>query len=111
MTIMGSGTMVASNARGQWFESSHQQNFISDIYLFPANCIEKTKIKGKEAGNGPFLAKLMTIMQSLYIITRIFVTFGLDLFCIIFQSLCSSTNPLPKIAQCKKNSAKHFIGR
>ena len=98
MTIMGSGTMVASNARGQWFESSHQQNFISDIYLFPANCIEKTKIKGKEAGNGPFLAKLMTIMQSLYIITRIFVTFGLDLFCIIFQSLLSARRILRNLS-------------
>ena len=42
------GRVVASNARGPQFKSSHRQKFILNIY-----CIEKTKIK-KEAGNGPF---------------------------------------------------------
>ena len=44
------GRAVASDARGLWFESSHLQTFISDIYLFTVNCIEKTKIKKKRPG-------------------------------------------------------------
>ena len=42
---------VDSEAIGPRFESSHRQTFISDT----VNCIEKTRIKGKEAGNGLFL--------------------------------------------------------
>ena len=41
--------VVASDIRGLRFESSHQQK-----HLFAVNCIEKTKIKKKEAGNAPF---------------------------------------------------------
>ena len=48
------GRAVASDARGPRFVSSHRQTFILDIYLFSVNCIEKTKIKIKEAVNGPF---------------------------------------------------------
>ena len=41
------GRAVASDARGPRFESNHLQIFISDIYLFTVNCIEKTK-RGRE---------------------------------------------------------------
>ena len=43
------GRTVASDTRGPWFESSHQQCFIMKILLLT---VEKTK-KKKEAGNGP----------------------------------------------------------
>ena len=39
----------------QRFDSSHRQNFIE--HLFIINCIEKTKINKKEAGNGPLFLK------------------------------------------------------
>ena len=41
------GRAVALDARGPRFESSHQQTFISDIYLYTVNCFEKPKIKEK----------------------------------------------------------------
>ena len=41
------GRAVASNARGQLFESSHWRKFKVCKYT-----IEKTKIKKKELGNG-----------------------------------------------------------
>ena len=44
------GRAVASVTRGPRFESSHRQTFILDIYLFPVNFIEKTKIKKKRQG-------------------------------------------------------------
>ena len=44
------GRAVTFDARGPRFESSHRQTFISDIYLFTVNCIEKTKIKKKRPG-------------------------------------------------------------
>ena len=45
------GTPVASNTRDPWFESSHWQIlFTIKLYLI---CFEKTKLKIKEAGNGP----------------------------------------------------------
>ena len=47
VSAKGSGRAVASDARGLWFESSHRQTFITDIYLFTVNCIEETKIKRK----------------------------------------------------------------
>ena len=74
-TTVGSGCgsvdrAVASNTRGLWFKSSHQQNFI--LKIFTVNC-EKTKIKEKEkeAGKGPFtnrvtaIASLKTISPTL----------------------------------------------
>ena len=42
------GRAVASDARGLWFESSHRQTFILDIYLLTVHCIEKTKRKRKK---------------------------------------------------------------
>ena len=56
--IVGSGwssvsRAVASNTSGPLFESSHWQNL--HWRLLTVNCIEKTKIRRKEAGNGPFL--------------------------------------------------------
>ena len=48
------GGAVASDTRGPWFKSSHRQVFISNICLPIVVCIEKTKIKEKEAWNGPF---------------------------------------------------------
>ena len=50
-SVCGSvGRAVASDTRGPQFKSSHLQTFISDIYLFTVNCIEKTKIKKKRPG-------------------------------------------------------------
>ena len=50
------GRTVASDTRGLRFESSHQQIYWAFVYC--QLCIEKTKIKKKEAGNGPFLKSL-----------------------------------------------------
>ena len=47
------GRTVASNTRGPRIASSHQQ--ILYWTLFAVNCIDKTNIKKKEAGNGQFL--------------------------------------------------------
>ena len=47
------GRAVASDTRDPRFESRHRQTFIK--HLFTVSCVEKTKIKKKEAGNGPFL--------------------------------------------------------
>ena len=49
------GRAVAFDIRDPRFGSSHQQTFIK--HLFNVNCVEKTKIKKKEAGNGPNLKK------------------------------------------------------
>ena len=57
------GRAVASYTRGPRFESSHRQKFIE--HLFTVNCIEKTKIKKKEAGNGPFFFKKREWNQSM----------------------------------------------
>ena len=46
------GRAVASDSRDPRFESRHQQTFIE--HLFTVNCVEKTKIKKKEAVNDPF---------------------------------------------------------
>ena len=47
------GRAVASDARGPQFKSSYWQTFISDIYLFTVNSIEKTKIKIKIGHDWP----------------------------------------------------------
>ena len=52
--FFGSG---CGSVGSQRFESSHWLTFISDIYLFTDNCIEKSKIKKKEAENGPLKRK------------------------------------------------------
>ena len=44
------GRAVASNLRGLWFESSHWQKFILNIYC---QLYWKDQNKEKEAGNGP----------------------------------------------------------
>ena len=49
------GRAVAYDTRGPRFESSHRLIFKQHLYTLNCNCIEKTKIKEKEAGNGPFL--------------------------------------------------------
>ena len=55
------GSAVASDTRGPQFQSSHWQN----LYLmFSVNCIKKTKIKNKEAENGPFFKKADKNMTS-----------------------------------------------
>ena len=46
------GRAVAANTRDLLFKSSHWQTFIE--HLLTVNCVEKTKIKQKEAGNGQF---------------------------------------------------------
>ena len=51
------GRAVAFKTRGPRFDSSHRQNFIE--HLFIINCIEKTKINKKEAGNGPLFKKII----------------------------------------------------
>ena len=62
MKVVGSGCgsvgrVVASDAKGPRFESSHRQTLISDIYLYTVNYIEKTKIKKKRPGMAHFLKK------------------------------------------------------
>ena len=48
------GGVVASDARGPRFESSHRQTFILDIYLFVyCQLYQKDENKEKEAGYGP----------------------------------------------------------
>ena len=46
------GRAVASDTRDPRLESRHWQTLIK--HLFTVNCVEKTKTKKKEAGNGPF---------------------------------------------------------
>ena len=48
------GRAVASNSRGPQFKSSHRQKL---YWTFTVSCIERTKIKKKEAGNCPFFGK------------------------------------------------------
>ena len=57
------GKAVASDTRGLRFESSHPQNLYWT--LITVNCIEKTKIKKKEAGNSPFLEYLMVALEDI----------------------------------------------
>ena len=45
------GRAVASNSRGLWFESSHRQKIILNIYC---QLYWKDENKEKEAENGPF---------------------------------------------------------
>ena len=45
------GRAVSSDNRDAWFESSHWQCLFTIIFIL--NCVEKIKIKKKEAGNGP----------------------------------------------------------
>ena len=45
------GRVVISNSRDPRFESK--------IYIYYLNCIEKTNVKKKEAGNGPFFKGLI----------------------------------------------------
>ena len=54
------GRVVASNSRGQRFESSHQQKFILNIYC---QLYWKDENKEKEARNGPF-KKELTLVHS-----------------------------------------------
>ena len=58
------GRAVASNTRGPKFESSHWHSFMQNI-LFTFNCIENTKIKEKEAGNGPKTRSNISMIRSL----------------------------------------------
>ena len=53
------GKAVASNSRGPWFESSHWQKFIMNIY---SKLNWKDENKEKEAENGPFLKKPMFLL-------------------------------------------------
>ena len=52
--------MVASDVRDPQFQSSHRQTFISDIYLFTVNSIDKTKIKKKRTGMAHLKNKSLT---------------------------------------------------
>ena len=45
-----------SDTRGPRFEYSHWQKIYIE-HVFIVNCIEKTKINKKDAGNGPFFLK------------------------------------------------------
>ena len=47
------GRVVAFKSRGPRFESSH----LHILNVHSVNCIEKTKINKKEAGDGPFFKK------------------------------------------------------
>ena len=46
------GRAVAFDTRGPWFDSSHWQNFIEQLFII--NCIEKTKINKKSTGMAHF---------------------------------------------------------
>ena len=50
------GIAVASNSRGPWFESSHRQKIIINIY---SQLYWKDENKEKETENGPFLKKML----------------------------------------------------
>ena len=53
------GRAVASDTRGLWFESSHQQNlYFTFICLFTIGCVEKTKINKKSLGMAHFLKNI-----------------------------------------------------
>ena len=48
--------VAQSETRSPWFEYSHQQNlYCASVYY---QLIRKDKIKGKDAGNGPFNTKI-----------------------------------------------------
>ena len=53
--------MVASDTNSPQFESRHRQIFIE--HLFTVKCIEKTKIKEKEAGTGPFFKSTESVKK------------------------------------------------
>ena len=57
------GRAVVSDTRYPWSLSSHRQTFVD--HLVTVNCVEKTKIKEKEAVNGPFLKDLITSFISI----------------------------------------------
>ena len=57
------GRAVASDSRGAWFKSSHQQKFILNIYC---QLYWKDENKEKEAGNGPFLKKNRQMVDGFY---------------------------------------------
>ena len=52
------GRAVASNSRGQQFESSHRKNVYTNIYC---QLFWKDKNKEKEAWNGPFLKEISAL--------------------------------------------------
>ena len=51
------GRAVVSKSRGPWFESSHQQKFMRNIYC---QLCWKDENKEKEAGNGAFSITIVT---------------------------------------------------
>ena len=51
--------MVSFDTRGAQFEPSHQLFYIE--HVFSVNCMEKTKIKKREAGKGPFKTNLIKL--------------------------------------------------
>ena len=72
------GRVIASDARGPRFESSHRQNFTMNI--FTVNCW-KTTTKKKRGREGPFLIKAPTFTErnterEESSVTRLFVTFA-----------------------------------
>ena len=68
------GRAVASGSRGLRFKSSHRRNI---YWTFTVNCIKKTKIKIKEAGNSPLknsfnffkIKTIVVVCQSVFFIT------------------------------------------
>ena len=64
------GRVVAFCARDPLIKSQHQQDFFDRInYLPTMNCLEKTKINRREAGNAPskrlnFMLRLRPFMNS-----------------------------------------------
>ena len=58
------GRVVTSDSTGPRFESSHRQKIIYTLNIcYCQLCIEKRKIKKKEAGNSPFLQWIKTILE------------------------------------------------
>ena len=59
------GRAVASDTRGPLIESSHRQKIcLYSTFVYCQLCIAKTKIKGKEAGDGPFFKKNNYLSQA-----------------------------------------------
>ena len=74
------GRAVASDTRGPWFESSHQQmSFVGTI-----NCIEQTLIKSKETWNATILSYSKPVQESIFFIV--------DCFCLILVLLIQQHN-------------------
>ena len=96
------GRAVASDTRDPRFESSHQRNFIYQLY----NRIDKNK--EKEAGNGPSLKKVaqkssnIIFLQPIIVCLSVWVFFFLIFLFSSASPCCSATAACLLFAETKK---------